>query len=241
MPLGARQVRAHIGIMIKFLPILLAIAYGLVMYHFSARRTAKELDEKSTELADGRLKGLTDRMAQALDIDRIKVHIYEIEPVNGLAAPDGRIFITRGFYDKYRAGEVTAEELASVIAHELGHVALGHSRRRMIDFSGQNALRTTIAMVLGRFLPGIGILIANAVTSALSARLSRGDEYEADAYASALLTKAGIGTAAQKSLFTKLEKLTGARGAAPAWLLSHPKTEERIAAIAALERKWQVT
>ena len=225
--------------MITLTPILLALLYGFAMYRFSAWRTARELDEKSTELADAKLRKLTDRMATALELDRIRVHIYEIEPVNGLAAPDGRIFITRGFFNRYRAGEVTAEELASVIAHELGHVALGHSRRRMIDFSGQNALRTALAMVLSRFLPGIGIWIAGMLTSLLAAGLSRKDEYEADAYASALLTKAGIGTAAQKSLFVKLEALTGARGgAAPAWLMSHPKTGERIAAIEANEARW---
>lgn len=227
--------------MLKFMPILLAILYGLAMYRFSVWRTAKELDQKSTELADARLKALTDRMAKALDLARIKVHVYEISPVNGLAAPDGRIFITRGFYDRYRQGEVSAEEMASVIAHELGHVALGHSRRRMIDFSGQNALRTALGLILSRFIPGIGIMIANAVASLLAARLSRGDEYEADAYAAALLTKAGIGTGAQKSLFRKLEALTGGGGATPAWLMSHPKTAERIAAIEALEAKWSVS
>jgi putative metalloprotease len=225
--------------MLKFAPILLAILYAVVMYRLSAWRTAKELDARSTELADPVLKKLTDRMAAALDLPRIKVHIYEIDPVNGLAAPDGRIFITRGFYRKYREGQVSAEEMASVIAHELGHVALGHSRRRMIDFSGQNALRTALAMALGKFLPGLGILIANSVATVLAARLSRGDEYEADAYASALLVKAGIGTGPQKSLFAKLEALTQARaGAVPAWLMSHPKTEERIRAIEALEARW---
>lgn len=225
--------------MLKFTPILLAVLYALVMYRLSAWRTARELDARSTELADPVLKKLTDRMAKALDLERIKVHIYEIDPVNGLAAPDGRIFITRGFYRKYRNGDVTAEELASVIAHELGHVALGHSRRRMIDFSGQNALRTALAMALGKFLPGIGILIANSVATLLAARLSRGDEYEADAYASALLVKAGIGTGPQKSLFAKLEDLTQARsGAVPAWLMSHPKTDERIRAIETLEARW---
>ncbi len=226
--------------MLKFTPILLAVLYGLAMYRFSVWRTSRELDEKSTELADGRLRKLTDQMAAALDLERIRVHVYEIEPVNGLAAPDGRIFITRGFYDKYRQGVVTAEEMASVIAHELGHVALGHARRRMIDFSGQNALRTAIAMVLGRILPGIGVLIAGALTSLLAARLSRSDEYEADAYASALLIKAGIGTSGQKSLFGKLEALTKQRGNPPAWMMSHPKTAERIAAIVANERKWQI-
>ena len=225
--------------MLKLTPILLAVLYAFVLYHFSAWKTRRELDARSTELADPMLKVVCDRLAGALDLPRIRVHIYEIDPVNGLAAPDGRIFITRGFYRKFQQGEVTADELASVIAHELGHVALGHTRRRMIDFSGQNALRTALAMVLGRFLPGIGVWIANGLTTLLAARLSRGDEYEADEYAAALLTKAGIGTAAQKSLFAKLEALTQARaGAAPAWLMSHPKTAERIAAIEKLEARW---
>jgi len=225
--------------MFKFLPILLAALYAFAMYHFSAWRTRRELDERSTELADPRLKPVTDRLAAALDLPRVPVHIYEIDPVNGLAAPDGRIFITRGFYRKFQSGAITAEEMASVIAHELGHVALGHARRRMIDFSGQNALRTALAMILSRFLPGIGVWIANGLTTLLAARLSRGDEYEADEYAAALLTKAGIGTGPQKSLFAKLEDLTRSRGGAmPAWLMSHPKTAERVAAIEKLESRW---
>ncbi|SFG17708.1 putative metalloprotease [Palleronia marisminoris] len=225
--------------MLKLTPIILAILYALAMYRFSVWRTKRQLDEKSTELADRDLKALTDRMAAALEIKRVPVHIYEISPVNGLAAPDGRIFLTRGFYEKYRAGQVTAEEMSSVIAHELGHVALGHSKRRMIDFSGQNAVRTVLIMLLGRIVPGLGVLIANGLASLLAARLSRQDEYEADAYASALLIKSGIGTDAQKSMFRKLESMTGnAGGNSPAWMLSHPKTDERIAAIEANERKW---
>jgi metalloprotease len=225
--------------MIRVIPILLAVLYGLAMYRFSAWRTAKELDEKSTELVDPALAEMSQKMAKALDLPRIKVHIYEVVPVNGLAAPDGRIFITRGFYNKFRSGEVSAEELASVIAHELGHVALGHSRRRMIDFSGQNAMRAALGMILGRLIPGIGIWIANMVASLLAARLSRSDEYEADAYAAALLTKAGIGVAPQISLFKKLEALTQSNhGTAPAWLLSHPKTDDRIAELTRLQKRW---
>ncbi len=225
--------------MLRLTPILLAIAYGLVMYRISIWRTHRELDQKSTELADPALKRMTDRLAAALNIARVPVYIYEIDPVNGLAAPDGRIFITRGFYRKFRNGEVSAEEMASVIAHELGHVALGHAKRRMIDFSGQNAMRTALIMVLNRYIPFIGAMIANALTSLLASRLSRQDEYEADEYAAALLTKAGIGIAPQKSLFHKLEDLTQQRaGMVPAWLMSHPKTDERIAALEALEQRW---
>lgn len=228
--------------MLRLSPILLALAYGIVMYRISIWRTHKELDAKSTELADRKMKALTDRMAATLEIPRIPVFIYEIDPVNGLAAPDGRIFITRGFYRKYQSGEVSDAELASVIAHELGHVALGHAKRRMIDFSGQNTLRTALMMIIGRYIPLVGGWIADMLTSLLAARLSRGDEYEADEYAAALLTKAGIGVEPQKSLFLKLEALTQQRaGMAPAWLMSHPKTEERIAALENLESRWNKT
>jgi putative metalloprotease len=227
--------------MIKATPILLALLYGLVMYRFSVWRTSRELDAQSTELADPMLRQMCNQLAGALEIENIKVHIYEIKPVNGLAAPDGRIFITRGFYDKFRQGAVSASEMATVIAHELGHVALGHSRRRMIDFSGQNALRTALAMILSRFLPGVGVWIANGLTTLLAARLSRKDEYEADSYAAALLTKAGIGIGPQISLFHKLEALTQSNaGRAPAWLLSHPKTVERVKALEALQAKWRI-
>lgn len=225
--------------LLRLLPFLLMLAYGLVMYQLSVWRMRRDLDQRSSELADPSLKPVLDRMAQALDLPRVKVHIYEVQPVNGLAAPDGRIFLTRGFYNAFRAGAVSAEELASVIAHELGHVALGHTRRRMIDFSGQNAIRAVLGTVLGRFIPGIGQWLAGMIASLLAARLSRGDEFAADAYAAALLTKAGIGTEPQKSLFRKLHSLTGASGGGtPAWLMSHPETDKRIAAIAELERKW---
>ena len=224
--------------MLRFSPILLAVLYAVIMYRFSVWRTNRELNSKSTRLVDPRLNRLTDRMAASLEVDQVPVHIYEIDPVNGLAAPDGRIFITRGFYRKFQAGEITAEEMGSVIAHELGHVALGHSRRRMIDFSGQNAIRTALMMVIGRFVPFIGPWIAGMLTSLLAARLSRQDEYEADEYAAALLTKAGIGIAPQKSMFRKLAAMSEGHGSAPAWLLSHPKTQERIAALERLERKW---
>lgn len=224
--------------MLQLTPILLALAYAAVMYWFSAWRTRRELDAQSSELTEPEVRRLIDRLARAVGLDHIRVHVYEIAPVNGLAAPDGRIFLTRGFLERHRTGAVTAEELASVIAHELGHVALGHSRRRMIDFSGQNAARVAMASVLNRILPGVGPLIANGLMTLLAARLSRGDEYEADAYASALLIKAGIGTAPQKSLFHKLEALTGGAGGMPAWLMSHPRTAERIRAIEANEARW---
>jgi putative metalloprotease len=225
--------------MIKFLPLLLALAYGILMMRFSVWQTKQKLAAQSVPLVDAELEQLTTQMAEALELSQIKVNVYQIAAVNGLAAPDGQIYLTQGFLDARARGEVSSAELASVIAHELGHVALGHTRRRMIDFSGQNAVFMMLSAVLNRFLPGIGVWIARLISRTLMAHLSRRDEFEADAYAAALLVKAGIGVAPQVSLFEKLGKLTGGAGAGvPAWLMSHPKTGDRIAAIRALGDRW---
>lgn len=229
----------HISVMIKFIPIILPLVYGLVMFRLSAWQLNRTLKRQSSLLADRKLLRPIQLLANALDLESISVSIYEIEPVNGLAAPDGRIFITRGFYDKFTAGEVTENELASVIAHELGHVALGHSKRRMIDFSGQNALRMALGSILSRILPGIGGILANLLSNLLMARLSRSDEFEADEYASALMMKSGIGVEHQISMFEKLEELSGNNAnLQPAWLLSHPKTMQRIKKIQENKTKW---
>ena len=225
--------------MIKFIPIILPFVYGLAMFRLSAWRLNRTLKNQSSLLADKQLLKPIQRLADALDLESISVNIYEIEPINGLAAPDGKIFITRGFYNKFTSGEITGSELASVIAHELGHVALGHSRRRMIDFSGQNALRMALGSILSRIIPGLGGIIANVLSNLLMARLSRTDEFEADEYASALMMKSGIGVEHQISMFEKLEKLSGNNAnLQPAWLLSHPKTKKRIEKIQENLLKW---
>ena len=225
--------------MIKFIPIILPFVYGLAMFRLSAWRLNRTLKNQSSLLADKQLLKPIQRLADALDLESISVNIYEIEPINGLAAPDGKIFITRGFYNKFTSGEITGNELASVIAHELGHVALGHSRRRMIDFSGQNALRMALGSILSRIIPGLGGIIANFLSNLLMARLSRTDEFEADEYASALMMKSGIGVEHQISMFEKLEKLSGnTANLQPAWLLSHPKTKKRIEKIEENLLKW---
>ncbi len=224
--------------MALIIPILIAVLGGLVMMLVSTRVSARQLDAQSRPLTDPKLLHLTDRMARELGVGELQVFVQNISTINGLAAPDGRVFITRGFMEKYRAGQVQAEEIASVIAHELGHVALGHSQRRMIDYTGQNAIRMALMLMVGRVVPIVGPWLIGMLTQLLAARLSRRDEYEADAYAAALLTKIGVGIGPQRSLFRKLDHLAGGTNGTPAWLMSHPKAEERVAAIEALSRAW---
>ena len=213
------------------IPIVLAGLYGIVMFQFSSWSLKRQLSRQSNPLLDKNLEQMMAKFAKALEVDKIRINIFETEPINGLAAPDGRIFITRGFYNKYKNGDVTVEEISSVVAHELGHVALGHIRRRMIDFSGQNAVRAALGALLSRFIPGLGGYIAGFIGSLLMAKLSRRDEYEADEYASALMIKSGLGIEPQISMFKKLDKISNLQGTVPAWLMSHPPTQERINSI----------
>jgi len=232
------------SIMLKVLtPLILVLAWGFLAQRFALWRSAQMLDAQSQPLNEPLLARVLAALAKAQGIAAIRVHVLASDAINGLAAADGRIFLTRGFHRRLHAGDVTPEELASVVAHEIGHVALGHSRRRMIDYTGHTATRFVLATLLSRFLPGIGPWIAGIATSALVARLSQRDEFEADAYAAALLTKAGIGTGPQKSLLAKLSALAGSpqgqsTGTGLAWLASHPETRDRVAAIEALERRW---
>lgn len=213
------------------IPIVLAGLYGIVMFQFSAWSMKRQLSQQSNPLLDPNLEKIMLKFADVLEVEKIRINIFETEPINGLAAPDGRIFITRGFYKKYQNGDITVEEISSVVAHELGHVALGHIRRRMIDFSGQNAVRAALGALLSRLVPGLGGIIANIIGNLLMAKLSRQDEYEADEYASALMIKSGLGIEPQVSMFKKLDKISNQQGSVPAWLMSHPPTQERINSI----------
>ena len=145
------------------IPIVLAGLYGVVMFQFSAWSLKRQLSSQANPLIDKNLEKIMAKFANVLEVEKIRLNIFETDPINGLAAPDGRIFITRGFYKKYQDGDITVEEISSVVAHELGHVALGHIRRRMIDFSGQNAVRAALGALLSRLIPGIGGVIASSI------------------------------------------------------------------------------
>jgi putative metalloprotease len=224
--------------MIRFLPILLALAYAGVMLALSAWRTQKMLAQRSSPVTETRLLAEMAPLARALQVPAIALRVFEMPGVNALAAPDGQVYLTRGMVKAWAAGQITGPEIASVVAHELGHLSLGHLRRRMIDFTGQNAVFVVLTALLSRWLPFLGVWIANLLTSAVMARLSRRDEFEADEFAAALMIKAGLGTGPQRRLLAKLGDLSGNPGVTPDWLMSHPPIPDRIAAIEHAEARW---
>ncbi|MGR3490834.1 MAG: M48 family metalloprotease, partial [Shimia sp.] len=131
------------------LQIILLVTLGTVAFAiFSASMSSKRLRQQSEPVALPSLKPHLARLADVLEVEKIAVRRIPSDSVNAMAAPDGGIYITQGFVNRFRRGDVTPEELTSVVAHELGHVALGHAKRRMMQMTVQTALRQGLMIVI---------------------------------------------------------------------------------------------
>ena len=222
----------------KFLPLAILISVFYIGSIYSSRNLSKKLEKKSQIFHDPVIDNYLKAFQSILDLSNLKVFILNEKQINGLVTPNGNIYITRGFIDQYKLGKVSGVELTSVIAHELGHLALGHTKKRLITFSAISAISMVISTILSRLIPYLGSIIGRYLSQVLISGLSRKDEFEADSYAAALLIKSGIGTAPQISLLKKLEQLTGIVSSNITWTLSHPSPEQRIKAIQSLEASW---
>lgn len=210
--------------------IAVAVVIGYVQYRMGLARLSQELEAKSAPLEDPALLSAIRRLGAASGVGAVRAQVFDMPMVNGLATPDGRVFVTSALMQKYRIGLLSAEEVASVVAHELGHVALGHHRRRMIDWTGRSAAQLALGVFLNRFLPIIGFYIAALLGAFVAAGFSRRDEFEADRYATALMIRAGFGAAPQVAMLRKLGRMIpNPQGAS--WLASHPPVEDRVAEI----------
>lgn len=219
------------ALLLKFWPVLAMLAFAWFSMRRSEGALRRELDAKSAALADGPLLDAVQRFRGAIGIDALQVDIYDVPVINGLAAPDGRIFITRGLIDKYREGVFSLDEIAAVIAHEIGHLALGHHDRRKKAWQLETAARAAATALLPKLVSGPMSYVTRLLAQALHTRLSRVDEFQADAFAISLLKHAGFDPAAKISLLQKLDKLAEGRGRPISWLASHPPTPQRIEAV----------
>ncbi|MCL5775664.1 M48 family metalloprotease [Limibaculum sp. FT325] len=226
--------------MIKLLPILLLIVAVLAIFRYNVWRMGRALRRQSRPLHHDQLDKMLGRLAEAAGIDGIEVRLLENPMPNGLATPEGEIYLTSGLFRHFQSGRLGVHEVASVIAHELGHLALGHTRRRMIDMAGAQTAQIILGGILARFIGILGWYASQFLVSLFIARISRGDEFEADAYATALMMRAGLGAEPQARMLEKLEQILPQNLMAQqtSWLASHPPVAERTAAIRANAARW---
>ena len=145
----------------------------------------------------------------------LKVHVVNIDMVNAVALPGGHILIFNGLLKSAES----ADELAGVVGHEIGHV-----RNRDVV---QALLRQ---MGLSVLLGGVNSNVGGSVNGLIASTYSRKAESGADSYAIAALNAAKVsllGTAGFFARMAKDEKLVGKAKDALSYMSSHPLSEAR--------------
>ena len=146
--------------------------------------------------------------------------VLDTDEVNAFAAPGGYVYVTKGLLDMAE----TEDELAGVIAHEMGHVDCKHSVKQ----AEKAGLMTALVMGLGIFKKTRDYAPYAAVAAYFAnLKFSRVDEYEADECAVKYSHAAGYNPAGILDFFdkinndNKLSKVTK-------YFSTHPPTSDRI-------------
>ena len=180
------------------------------------------------------LSRMVERLTQAAGDARFKVRVIDWGLVNAFAAPGGQIVVTRGLIAKARS----PDEVAGVIAHEMGHGLKLHPESGLVRALGLSA---ALELVTG----GAGGTIANIGLMLTQLSYSRDAEREADTVAIDLMRKSGISAKGLVDFFETIEQAGGGkangssgragetpsprRGTDFSVLASHPVTTERLA------------
>jgi beta-barrel assembly-enhancing protease len=149
--------------------------------------------------------------------------VVDDNSINAAATMGGYVYVNRGLI---RAAANEAE-LASVIAHELGHIEGRHS----IEQAKNSALARTGASA---FKLDQNTLVSLGMQFGLDMPRSRRFELDADERGLRILATAGYAPQAAADFMKKLDK---GGAATPRWLSSHPQTQERVTKLQALRSK----
>jgi len=148
---------------------------------------------------------------------------FSMEMPNAFALPGGVIVVS----DELVTLATNDEEIAAVLAHELGHIERRHGL--------QSVLRNSSALLLVSAVTGdlstLGTFSASLPFLLLQFGYAREFEREADAFAVDLLRTAGIDPQRMADILTALEAARPVRGPDFAYLSTHPSNAERIASL----------
>jgi beta-barrel assembly-enhancing protease len=152
--------------------------------------------------------------------------------INAFALPGGYIGVHTGLI----VAAESESEVASVLAHEIGHVTQRHIAR-MLAQQSRVSLVSMAAMILSllavRASPQAamgGVVLGSEMARANMLSFSRDAEREADRVGFEILRQAGFDGQAMVSFFGRLQQASRFyENNAPAYLRTHPLTGERIA------------
>ncbi|PCJ86034.1 MAG: hypothetical protein COA57_06730 [Flavobacteriales bacterium] len=177
--------------------------------------------ELNNPTLDSALKMICDRLLQQVELTDYDFHIKIVdnEMVNAVTLPGGHIFVFKGLIEFSEH----PEEVAAVLAHEIGHVQKRHVVKKLVKELG-------LAIITGVITGGDPVLITEVSRSALSTFFDRKQESEADRYALKLLEKSNISPTAMAAFFRRLKQQNGINHESLEILSTHPHTNSRIKA-----------
>jgi predicted Zn-dependent protease len=169
-----------------------------------------------------------------------KVTMLNSQSVNAFALPSGQLYVTRGLI----ALANDDSELASVLAHEMGHVIARHAELREEQAREADLVNRVVTDVVTD--PAAGAM-ALAKSKLALASFSRSQEFEADAIGIGIASRAGYDpygavrflTAMEQNSDLKPEQSSAINPAAADFLSSHPATPERITQALANARQYR--
>ena len=200
------------------------------------KNTASQISEKYRLIDSGkeidRLNEIGNRVAVVSDRQDIEYKFYIIDDkkLNAFTIPGGHVYIFKGLYDK-----LDDDELASVVAHEIGHVAARHVVKKMEANLGYQVL-STIALItyaknadddkkkLAGYVAYAGATAFNLVLLGYS----RKDEFQADELSVKYASSAGFDPHGMMKALEKLKDQDKKGIPVPYILRSHPYIDQRV-------------
>jgi len=209
------------------------------------RRLGKEfyerLDKSDVLIHDQRIDTYINQLGNKLVAQSEKApfdfrfSVIKSSAINAFATPGGYVYVNRGLITLVE----TESELASVLAHEIGHINKRHVAS-IIEKSQKIGIATLAAVLAGAFLGGGGDLSAAvasfslATATTLSLKYSREHEEEADRMGMSYLVSAGYDGKAMLDFMKLMRRYEFYSSNIPSYFLTHPGTDERISYIDAL-------
>jgi predicted Zn-dependent protease len=199
---------------------------------------AKIVEEQIGFVDDPALQAYVDALGQRLASQSPRAHlthtfhVVQMKEPNAFALPGGHIYVSRGLLELANS----EDELATVIGHEIGHVAARHSVSRQAASAPLAPVRilagiggaaaSIVSPSIGRIVSGVGQLPGALALAAYS----REQEREADRLGQQYAAAEGFDPEALASMMdalTRDEALAGNDPNRRSFLQSHPSSPER--------------
>jgi predicted Zn-dependent protease len=195
------------------------------------REVASQFAIADDPYIDQALRKVADRIGAAIpDLPfPIRPFVVADPQVNAFAVPGGYVYVTTGAL----LAMADEEELAGVMAHEIGHVAGRHIAGR-VEAQGRMQMVALAALIAGVFLgaanPDVGMAVGSFGMAGAQAGMlaySRADEEDADLRALRTLRSAGYSGWGVVRFMDTLKRLSLAPDDLPTYLFTHPMPGDR--------------